>query len=156
VRLGPSTPGDYVRARVLVPPKPGCDTRPRPRVSVFNRLNFPALGSWPSSSKGRIGSPRLLGSNSSGVVLGGGIPNRSKFQISNSSWSRPRNLQLHPVRACGPVGLPGPPTLSCHFCKGRGHLDFFLSQQEFFLRFSSDFVHCLWESGHLGGKPKFS
>jgi hypothetical protein len=25
VRLGPSTPGDYVRARVLVPPKPGCD-----------------------------------------------------------------------------------------------------------------------------------
>jgi hypothetical protein len=26
VRLGPSTPGDYVRARVLVPLKPGCDT----------------------------------------------------------------------------------------------------------------------------------
>jgi hypothetical protein len=25
VRLGPSTPGDYVRAWVLVPPKPGCD-----------------------------------------------------------------------------------------------------------------------------------
>jgi hypothetical protein len=25
VRLGPSTPGDYVHARVLVPPKPGCD-----------------------------------------------------------------------------------------------------------------------------------
>jgi hypothetical protein len=25
VRLGPSTPGDYVRVRVLVPPKPGCD-----------------------------------------------------------------------------------------------------------------------------------
>jgi hypothetical protein len=25
VRLGPSTPGDYVRARVLVPQKPGCD-----------------------------------------------------------------------------------------------------------------------------------
>ena len=25
VRLGPSTPGDYVRARVLVPPKSGCD-----------------------------------------------------------------------------------------------------------------------------------
>jgi hypothetical protein len=25
VRLGPSTPDDYVRARVLVPPKPGCD-----------------------------------------------------------------------------------------------------------------------------------
>jgi hypothetical protein len=25
VRLGPSTPGDYFRARVLVPPKPGCD-----------------------------------------------------------------------------------------------------------------------------------
>jgi hypothetical protein len=25
VRLGPSTPGDYVRARVLVSPKPGCD-----------------------------------------------------------------------------------------------------------------------------------
>jgi hypothetical protein len=99
--------------------------RPRPRVSVFNRLNFPALGSWPSSSKGRIGSPRFLGSNSSGVVLGGGIPNRSKFQISNSSWSRPRNLQWRPVRARGPVGLLGPPTLSCHFCKGRGHLDFF-------------------------------
>jgi hypothetical protein len=27
VRLGPSTPGDYVRARVLVPPKPGCDNK---------------------------------------------------------------------------------------------------------------------------------
>jgi hypothetical protein len=26
VRLGPSTPGDYVRARVLVPQKPGCDS----------------------------------------------------------------------------------------------------------------------------------
>ena len=26
VRLGPSTPGDYVRARVLVSLKPGCDT----------------------------------------------------------------------------------------------------------------------------------
>jgi hypothetical protein len=25
VRLGPSTLGDYVRARVLVPQKPGCD-----------------------------------------------------------------------------------------------------------------------------------
>jgi hypothetical protein len=25
VRLGPNTPGDYVRARVLVPLKPGCD-----------------------------------------------------------------------------------------------------------------------------------
>jgi hypothetical protein len=25
VRLGPSTPGDYVRARALVPLKPGCD-----------------------------------------------------------------------------------------------------------------------------------
>jgi hypothetical protein len=25
VRLGPSTPGDYVRDRVLVPPKSGCD-----------------------------------------------------------------------------------------------------------------------------------
>jgi hypothetical protein len=30
VRLGPSTPGDYVRARVLVPLKPGCDSWPRP------------------------------------------------------------------------------------------------------------------------------
>jgi hypothetical protein len=99
--------------------------RPRPRVSVFNRLNFPALGSWPSSSKGRIGSPRFLGSNSSGVVLGGGIPNRPKFQISNSSWSRPRNLQWRPVRARGPVGLLGPSSLSCHFCKGWGHLDLF-------------------------------
>jgi zinc finger SWIM domain-containing protein 3 len=27
VRLGPSTPGDYVRARVLVPLKPGCDSK---------------------------------------------------------------------------------------------------------------------------------
>jgi hypothetical protein len=25
VRLGPSTPSDYVLARVLVAPKPGCD-----------------------------------------------------------------------------------------------------------------------------------
>jgi hypothetical protein len=100
--------------------------RPRPRVSVFNRLNFPALGLWPSSSKGRIGSPRFLDPNSSRVVLGGGIPNRSIFQISNSSWSRPRILQWRPVRARGPVGLLGPPTLSCHFCKGRGHLDFFV------------------------------
>jgi hypothetical protein len=29
VRLGPSTPGDYVRARVLVPLKSGCDNLPR-------------------------------------------------------------------------------------------------------------------------------
>jgi hypothetical protein len=28
VRLGPSTHGVYVRARVLVPPKPGCDNTP--------------------------------------------------------------------------------------------------------------------------------
>jgi hypothetical protein len=28
VRLGPNTPGDYVRARVLVPLKPGCDIHP--------------------------------------------------------------------------------------------------------------------------------
>jgi hypothetical protein len=105
---------------------PRAGPRPRPRVSVFNRLNFPASGSCPSSSMGRIGSPRFLDPNSSGVALGGGIPNRSKFQISNSSWSRPRNLQWRPVRARGPVGLPGPPTLSCHFCKGRGHLDFFV------------------------------
>jgi hypothetical protein len=28
VRLGPSTPGDYVRARVLVPLKLGCDNPP--------------------------------------------------------------------------------------------------------------------------------
>jgi hypothetical protein len=28
VRLGPSTPGDYVCVRVLVPPKPGCDSLP--------------------------------------------------------------------------------------------------------------------------------
>jgi hypothetical protein len=105
--------------------RPLAGPRPRPRVSVFNRLNFSAVGSWPSSSMGRVGSPRFLGSNSSGVVLGGGIPNRSKFQISNSNWSRPRNLQWRPVRARGPVGLLGPPTLSCHFCKGRGHLDLF-------------------------------
>jgi hypothetical protein len=31
VRLGPSTPSDYVHARVLVPLKPGCD-----RALVFN------------------------------------------------------------------------------------------------------------------------
>jgi hypothetical protein len=31
VRLGPSTPGDYVRARVLVPLKSGCDTTFRKR-----------------------------------------------------------------------------------------------------------------------------
>jgi hypothetical protein len=98
---------------------------PHPRVSVFNHLNFPDLGSWSSSSKGRVGSPRFLGSNFSGVVHGGGIPDRSNFQISNSSWSRPRNLQWRHVRARGPVGLPGPTTFGCHFCKGRGHLDLF-------------------------------
>jgi hypothetical protein len=32
VRLGPSTPGDYVRARVFVPPKPGCDISPWSRL----------------------------------------------------------------------------------------------------------------------------
>jgi hypothetical protein len=32
VRLGPSTPGDYVRARVLVPLKSGCDRRRRGRT----------------------------------------------------------------------------------------------------------------------------
>jgi hypothetical protein len=99
--------------------------RPRPRISVFNRLNFLAMGTWPSSSRRRVGSPRFSGSNPTCAVLGGGIPDRSKFQNLNSNWSRPRNLQWRPMRARGPVGLLGPPTLSYHFCKGRGHLDLF-------------------------------
>jgi hypothetical protein len=114
--------------------RPRARPRPRPRVSVFNRLFPQASGPWPSSSKGRTGPssskgrtglPRFLDPNPSGIALGGRFPNRSKFQISNSSRSRPRNLQWRPVRARGPVGLPGSQTLCCHFCKGRGHLDFF-------------------------------
>jgi hypothetical protein len=106
--------------------RPRARPRPHPRVSVFNRLIPPASGPWLSSSKGRTGLPRFLDPNPSGVALGGRFPNRSKFQISNSCRSRPRNLQWRPVRARGPVGLPGSQTLSCHFCKGWGHLDFFV------------------------------
>jgi hypothetical protein len=37
VRLGPSTPGDYVCARVLVPPKPGCDiAQPKTKKSMHS------------------------------------------------------------------------------------------------------------------------
>jgi hypothetical protein len=75
-RLGPPFL-NHAQARSIWWPRAG--PRPRPRVSVFNRLNFPASGLWPSSSKGRIGSPRFLDPNSSGVALGGGITNRSKF-----------------------------------------------------------------------------
>jgi hypothetical protein len=35
VRLGPSTPGDYVRARVLVPRNPGVTTS-----NTQNRISF--------------------------------------------------------------------------------------------------------------------
>jgi hypothetical protein len=104
--------------------------RPHPRISMFKRLNLPALGSWPSSSRRRIGSPRFSGSDPTGEVLGGRIYDRSKFQNSNSNWSRPRNLQWRPVRARGPVGLLGPSTFSCHFCKGRGHLDLFCPKKK--------------------------
>jgi hypothetical protein len=43
VRLGPSTPGDYVRVRVLVPLKPGCD-KALARQSVTTRLRPPMGG----------------------------------------------------------------------------------------------------------------
>jgi hypothetical protein len=42
VRLGPSTPGDYVRARVLVPLNPGCDSytpQPNPVSEQHNEDN---------------------------------------------------------------------------------------------------------------------
>jgi hypothetical protein len=35
VRLGPSTPGDYVRARVLVPRNPGVTPRDRPPATNY-------------------------------------------------------------------------------------------------------------------------
>jgi hypothetical protein len=55
VRLGPSTPGDYVRARVLVPLKSGCDTfevvkkheRHSGRKDFFSRKKFDAEGGSP-------------------------------------------------------------------------------------------------------------
>jgi hypothetical protein len=43
VRLGPSTPGDYVRARVLVPLKPGCD-RSGIRGMLTVGLNLDRIG----------------------------------------------------------------------------------------------------------------
>jgi hypothetical protein len=44
VRLGPSTPGDYVRARVLVPLKPGCDTNaPAYFMFLMNSVFMPEL-----------------------------------------------------------------------------------------------------------------
>jgi hypothetical protein len=51
VRLGPSTPGDYVRARVLVPLKPGCDSE-APIHPIRCRRHDPLLGTTysPSSS----------------------------------------------------------------------------------------------------------
>jgi hypothetical protein len=113
------------RAQALSSWRPHAMPRLRPRVSVFNHLHPQASGPWLFSSKGRTGLPRFLDPYPSGVALGGRFPNRSKFQISNSGRSRPCNLQWRPVRARGPDGLPGSKTLCCHFCKGRGHLDFF-------------------------------
>jgi hypothetical protein len=37
VRLGPNTPDDYVHARVLVPPKPGCDRQKLHRFTPDKR-----------------------------------------------------------------------------------------------------------------------
>jgi hypothetical protein len=41
VRLGPSTPGDYVRARVLVPRNPGVTVRPYCTINVPPRRPCP-------------------------------------------------------------------------------------------------------------------
>jgi hypothetical protein len=49
VRLGPSTPGYYVRARVLVPPKPGRDTTETRTIIIVRRYRWPdgpCLASW--------------------------------------------------------------------------------------------------------------
>jgi hypothetical protein len=41
VRLGPSTLGDYVRARVLVPLKPGCDShQPEPKSLDYSFVAY--------------------------------------------------------------------------------------------------------------------
>jgi hypothetical protein len=121
-RLGrPSTN----RAQALNGWRPQALPRPRPRVSVFDRLHPQASGPWLSASNGRTGLPRFLDPIRSGVAIGGRPSNRSKFQNLNSGRSRPCNLQWRPVRARGPAGLPGSVTLCCHFCKGRGHVDFF-------------------------------
>jgi hypothetical protein len=106
--------------------RPQALPRPLPRVSVFNRLRPQDSGPWLSASNGRTGLPQFLDPNRSGVAIGGRPSNRSKFQILNSGRSRPCNLQWRPVRARGPAGLPGSKTLCCHFCKGRGHVDFFV------------------------------
>jgi hypothetical protein len=45
VRLGPSTPGDYVCARALDPLKPGCDTKPL--TSILHQKQF----QWSSSAQ---------------------------------------------------------------------------------------------------------
>jgi hypothetical protein len=46
VRLGPSTPDDYIRAQVLVPLKPGCDrgvysSTSRPRSFLAEGFGLP-------------------------------------------------------------------------------------------------------------------
>jgi hypothetical protein len=92
----------------------------RLRTSAFNRLGLPS-----SSSRRRAVSPWFSSSAPIGEVHGGGTHDRSNFQNSNFNRSRPRNLHWRPVRAQGPVGLLGPSTFHCHFCKVRGHLELF-------------------------------
>jgi hypothetical protein len=55
VRLGPSTPGDYVCARVLVPLKLGCDNDP---MELMARLIYRARGRWLLNLKWRAGDRR--------------------------------------------------------------------------------------------------
>jgi hypothetical protein len=58
VRLGPSTPGDYVRARVLVPPQPGCDSE-APIHPIRCRRHDPLLGTAYSPSSSQTTTPLL-------------------------------------------------------------------------------------------------
>jgi hypothetical protein len=55
VRLGPSTPGDYVRARVLVPLKPGCDTNPS-KIKAILRMEPPNSKKGAQRLAGRLAS----------------------------------------------------------------------------------------------------
>jgi hypothetical protein len=61
VRLGPSTPGDYVRARVLVPLKPGCDNSSLSWKGEGVATKIHRTVQWANGARGQRSSVRSTG-----------------------------------------------------------------------------------------------
>jgi hypothetical protein len=121
VRLGPSTPGDYVRARVLVPRNPGVNypsycMYPRPTIRALcltatpcsSRFNlcthFRPIGLWP---RGRLIRTHVLFSSiitlrqwapprASSNVVGSSPMTRSKSSSTTNSRSTKLGISTSP------------------------------------------------------------